>query len=87
MGHLLSFLSFLPVVLTTIWCELAADPKLFERRRIRSRDHRLIAASCIFLGAFLGCALINQIGAAGALGVGTGIRFLIAVAWMMVPAI
>jgi hypothetical protein len=74
-------------VLTTIWCELAADPKLFAMRRIRSRDHKLVAASSIFLGAFIGCAIVGQIGAAGALGVGAAIRVLIMLGWMFVPAI
>jgi len=74
------------VVLTTVWCELMADPKLFQFNRfVISRDHKVIAILCLFLGGFIGRALIDQIGAAGTLGVGTGIRFIIAIWWLFVP--
>jgi len=74
------------VVLTTVWCELMADPKLFSRGPVITRDHKLIAAASVFLGGFLGRALVDQIGAAGTLGIGTGIRMIIAVGWLFVPA-
>ncbi|PCH45007.1 hypothetical protein WOLCODRAFT_27195 [Wolfiporia cocos MD-104 SS10] len=74
------------VVLTTVWCELMADPKLFKLNRyIISRDHKIIAIFVLFLGGFVGRALIDQIGAAGTLGVGTGIRVIIAMWWLFVP--
>lgn len=74
------------VVLTTVWCELMADPKLLVlNRRVISRDHKLIAIVVLFLGGFVGRALIDQIGAAGTLGVGTGIRVLISIWWLFVP--
>ena len=76
----------LAVVLTTVWCELMADPKLFQLNRwIISRDHKVIAIFSLSLGGFVGRALIDQIGAAGTLGVGCGIRTLIAVWWLFVP--
>ncbi|KAH9933868.1 uncharacterized protein B0H18DRAFT_1082947 [Fomitopsis serialis] len=73
------------VVLTTVWCELMADPKLFKFNRIISRDHKVIAIFALFFGGFVGRALIDQIGAAGTLGVGCGIRTIIAVWWLFVP--
>jgi hypothetical protein len=82
MEHVLSIL----VVLTTIWCELFAEPRLFSRRRVNVRDYKILGASCIFLGGFVGRALADSIGAAGALGVGTGIRVVIALGWLFVPS-
>jgi Protein of unknown function (DUF1275) len=73
------------VVLTTIWVELMADPKLFSPRFVGTRDYKLIAAGCLFLGGFSGRALVDSIGASGALGVGTGVRLLIAFGWIFVP--
>lgn len=73
-------------MLTTVWCELMADPKLFKlNRRIISRDHKVIAILSLFFGGFVGRALVDKIGSAGTLGVGTGFRLLIAVWWMFVP--
>lgn len=75
------------VVLTSVWCELVADPKLFNLRRgIISRDHKVLAISGLFLGAFTGRALLAEIGSAGALGVATGIRLLLAFGWLFVPS-
>ena len=74
------------VVLTTVWCELMADPKLLNfRQRVISRDHKLIAIVALFLGGFVGRAIIDAVGAAGTLGVGTGMRVVIAVWWLFVP--
>ncbi|PSR87375.1 hypothetical protein PHLCEN_2v5192 [Hermanssonia centrifuga] len=74
------------IVLTTVWCELMADPKLFQlKRRIISRDHKVIGIVALFIGGFAGRAILDKIGAAGALGVGTGIRFLISLWWLFVP--
>jgi len=72
------------VVLTTIWCELIADPQLFKRGWVRSRDHKAVGA--FFLGGFVSRTLIDSIGAAGALGIGTGIRLLIALGWLFAPS-
>ena len=73
------------MVLTTVWCELLSDPNLFRARRVLTRDHRFIAVFSLFLGGFVGRALLDQIGSAGALGVGTGMRALIMLAWIAVP--
>ncbi|TFK47657.1 hypothetical protein OE88DRAFT_1636226 [Heliocybe sulcata] len=72
------------IVLTTIWCELMADPKLFTPKYVISRDHKIAAIFCVFLGGFIGRAILQSIGSAGALGVGTGFRVLIAVWWLFV---
>ncbi|KLO09462.1 hypothetical protein SCHPADRAFT_833992 [Schizopora paradoxa] len=74
------------VVLTTVWCELMSDPKLFARKVVVTRDHRVLAVFALFIGGFVGRALLDQIGSAGALGIGTGIRFLIALIWLVMPA-
>ena len=63
-----------------------ADPALFDWRRVSTRDRKLIAAFSVFLGGFAGRALVDQIGAAGALGVGAGIRFLVGLGWIFVPS-
>lgn len=73
------------IVLTTVWCELMADPKLFQLRRVVTRDHKVIGIVALFIGGFAGRAILDRIGSAGALGVGTGIRFLISVWWFFVP--
>ena len=74
------------VVLTSVWCELVADPKLFNlRRAVVSRDHKVLAIFALFLGAFLGRAILAQIGTAGALAVAMGIRFLLAFSWLFIP--
>ena len=73
------------VVLTTIWCELFADRQLFDRRRIPARDDKFLALFCIFFGAFVGRTLVDLIGAAGALGMGAGIRIVITLGWLVVP--
>ncbi|TDL19566.1 hypothetical protein BD410DRAFT_791947 [Rickenella mellea] len=74
------------VVLTTVWCELMADPQLFTRGYLISRDHKLLAIFSLFLGGFVGRALLDQVGSAGAFGIGTGFRVLIAISWLWVPA-
>ncbi|KAI0746588.1 hypothetical protein C8Q80DRAFT_1176063 [Daedaleopsis nitida] len=74
------------IVLTTVWCELMADPNLFKlRQSVISRDHKLIAIVALFLGGFVGRAIIDAAGAAATLGVGTGMRVLIALWWLFVP--
>ncbi|KAF9501113.1 hypothetical protein BDN71DRAFT_1439364 [Pleurotus eryngii] len=74
------------IVLTTVWIELMNDPRLFHiNRSVVSRDHKLIFITAIFTGGFIARALLHQLGAAGTLGIATGIRFLIALAWLFVP--
>jgi len=75
------------VVLTTVWVELVTDPKLFDiRHKVITRDHKLAAAGALFLGAFVGRAIMVAIGVGGALGVGVGFRILIMISWAFIPA-
>jgi len=74
------------IVLTTVWVELMTDPGLFKlRKRVISRDHRVIAAVSLFVGAFVGRAILGQIGTAGTLGVAVGFRMFITLSWIFVP--
>ncbi|KAI0700171.1 hypothetical protein BC835DRAFT_1328751 [Cytidiella melzeri] len=74
------------IVLTTVWCELMADPKLFKLNSlIRSRDHKVIGVFTLFVGGFASRAILQAIGSAGTLGIGCGIRVLVAVWWLFVP--
>ncbi|KAF8067999.1 hypothetical protein FPV67DRAFT_1494520 [Lyophyllum atratum] len=73
------------IVLTTVWVELMSDPRLFKlRERVASRDHKVLAAAALFVGGFMGRALVGQIGAASTLGVAVGIRIIIAISWIFV---
>ncbi|KAJ7753713.1 hypothetical protein B0H16DRAFT_761385 [Mycena metata] len=72
------------VVLTAVWVELVADPQLFVRRRVRSRDHKVLALVTLFAGAVLARLLLRVFGAAATLGVGAGIRIFVAAAWCFV---
>jgi hypothetical protein len=81
-GLVEALIAHLIVVLTTVWCELMSEPKLFSPRHVRSRDHKLLAALSLFLGGFVGRALLDKIGAAGALGVGVGFRICVAAWWI-----
>ncbi|KXN80682.1 hypothetical protein AN958_08415 [Leucoagaricus sp. SymC.cos] len=75
------------IVLTTVWVELLTDPGLFQiRKRVTSRDHKLIAAISLFLGAFIGRAILGKLGTAGALGVAVGFRVLMSLQWIFVPS-
>ncbi|KAI0042609.1 hypothetical protein FA95DRAFT_1499878 [Auriscalpium vulgare] len=74
------------IVLTTVWCELMADPKLFMMRRwIPSRDHKVMGIVALFIGGFTSRAILQSIGSPAALGIGTGLRVLIAASWLFVP--
>lgn len=74
------------VVLTTIWCELMADPKALLPRHVPSRDHKLLSIFSLFFGGFVCRALIDKVGSAWALGIGAFIRLLIAFSWIPAPA-
>lgn len=62
------------------------DSNLFRRGYHASRDHKIAAIAILFFGGFVGRCLLFQIGSAGTLGIGTGIRFLIALSWYFVPS-
>lgn len=64
------------------------EPELFKLRHlVKSRDLKVAAAMSLFLGGFAGRAILDRIGAAGALGVGVGFRVLIAISWLFVPPV
>jgi hypothetical protein len=73
------------IVLTTVWCELMTDPKLFAARHVASRDHKIIAVSSLFVGGFCSRAILQAIGSPASLGICTGLRILIALSWFFVP--
>ncbi|KAF4616808.1 hypothetical protein D9613_008405 [Agrocybe pediades] len=74
------------IVLTTVWVELMSDPRLFKlRQRVMTRDHRLIAAVSLFIGAFVGRSILGQLGTAATMGIGVGFRILITFSWIFVP--
>jgi len=72
------------VVLTAVWIELMSDPHLFYRRRIASRDHKVLALGMLFAGALAARVLLERMGAPAALGFGAGIRLFVAAAWCFV---
>lgn len=74
------------IVLTTVWVELMTDPNLLTvKRRVLSRDLRLVIAFSLFFGAFVGRAILAQLGTAGTLGVGVGLRVICSFAWIFIP--
>ncbi|KAG0698892.1 hypothetical protein DFH29DRAFT_1070940 [Suillus ampliporus] len=74
------------VALTTTWCELIADPKLLDfRRLVPSRDHKILTVICFMLGGFVARASLDKIGSANTLGIGAGIRLAISVWWLFAP--
>ncbi|KAB5593814.1 hypothetical protein CTheo_2783 [Ceratobasidium theobromae] len=74
------------VVLTTIWVQFVGEPKLFQPHKVKQRDHKAVAILGLVLGGMIGRALINVIGAPWTLGLGAGIRVLIALSWLTIPA-
>ena len=75
------------VVLTTVWCELMADPKLFHLKNIViTRDHKVMGIFALFLGGFVSRAILQSIGSDSSLGIACGVRVLMALSWLFVPA-
>lgn len=75
------------IVLTTVWCELMADPRLFHLKQlVISRDHKVLAVFALFVGGFVSRAILQEISAAATLGVGCGLRVIVAIMWLFVPA-
>nr|VWO99585.1 Polyamine oxidase (EC [Ganoderma boninense] len=74
------------VVLTTVYSELVAQKDLFTfRRRVLSRDHRVLSIALLFFGGFSGRAILQSASAAAALGVGAAVRLVITLWWLFVP--
>jgi hypothetical protein len=74
------------IVLTTVWCEFMADPKLFVSRPVPSRDHKMLGIAALFIGGFCSRAILQAIGSPASLGIGAGMRVVIALSWFFVPA-
>lgn len=76
------------VVLTTIWVQIMSDPDMLRlNRRSLARDSRLLAVLFLLIGGIVGRALMNTIGDSSTLAIGAGIRVLIAIFWLFVPAV
>ena len=74
-------------MLTTVWCELMADPNLFRLNRfVISRDYKVIGIAALFLGGFVSRAILQSIGSDSSLGIACGVRVLMALSWLFVPA-
>ncbi|CAD6582813.1 MAG: hypothetical protein TREMPRED_003399 [Tremellales sp. Tagirdzhanova-0007] len=75
------------IVLTTTWVEISNDPLLFSLKPIASRDIRIGGVLSVFLGAFVGRALLGtKCGSPGTLGVLAGLRLIQMVWWGLIPA-
>jgi hypothetical protein len=59
-----------------------ADPQLFCIRFVKTRDLKIVAVSSLFVGGFVGRALLDKVGSSTTFLIGTGIRVLIALAWL-----
>ncbi|KAI6001575.1 hypothetical protein F5J12DRAFT_723440 [Pisolithus orientalis] len=74
------------VVLTSIWCELISEPKLFHLRRgVADRDHKLLTILFMLVGGFSGRCTIDQVGPAITLGIAAGLRLVISGSWFLIP--
>ena len=65
--------------------ELICDPKLFVVKAVKTRDHRFVAVTGLFLGGLFGTALTYTIGAPATFGVIAGVRVASALSWLVVP--
>ncbi|KAH8825258.1 hypothetical protein DL96DRAFT_1737862 [Flagelloscypha sp. PMI_526] len=73
------------LVLTTVMVETMGDPKIWHRSN-PGRTQRLLALFSLFLGGFVSRALLPYAGAAGCLGIATGLKFFVTVFWLVVPS-
>ncbi|GKT42838.1 uncharacterized protein ColSpa_03019 [Colletotrichum spaethianum] len=71
-------------VLTSVYCDLLSDPKLFAPLRENpKRNRRFLAVVLLVLGGIVGGWLQrSQAGMPGALWISGAVKFIIAVAWM-----
>jgi hypothetical protein len=61
-----------------------ADPDLFKLRFVKSRDMKVVAVVALFLGGFVGRAILDKLGSAPTFLIGAGFRVLIAAWWLIV---
>lgn len=74
------------VVLTSVWCELISEPRLFHlRRAVVERDHRLLTIFCMLLGGFSGRCVLDDVGPSITLGIAAGLRLVISGWWLLIP--
>ncbi|KAE9964489.1 hypothetical protein EG328_010421 [Venturia inaequalis] len=74
--------SLTSVVLTSIYCDLFSDPRLLSFSGNPSRNQRVAAPICVFLGALAGGFWAHsEIGLPGALWTAAGLKFCTVVAW------
>jgi len=75
------------VVLTSLFCQLGTEPSLLQPRAftkmIPARDNKIVAILLLFIGGIIARALVGQIGAAGTLGIGAGLRVISALVWCL----
>ncbi|KAK1700804.1 hypothetical protein BDP55DRAFT_625076 [Colletotrichum godetiae] len=71
-------------VLTSVYCDLLSDPKLFAPLKENpKRNRRFLAVVLLVLGGIIGGWLQRSgAGMPGALWISGGVKFIIAVAWM-----
>ncbi|OHE92996.1 hypothetical protein CORC01_11719 [Colletotrichum orchidophilum] len=71
-------------VLTSVYCDLLSDPKLFAPLKDNpKRNRRFLAVVLLILGGIVGGWLQrSRAGMPGALWISGGVKFVIAVAWM-----
>ncbi|KAK1622081.1 hypothetical protein BDP81DRAFT_466313 [Colletotrichum phormii] len=71
-------------VLTSVYCDLLSDPKLFAPLKENpKRNRRFLAVVLLVLGGIIGGWLQrSRAGMPGALWISGGVKFIIAVAWM-----
>lgn len=78
----LQFSGLTSVVLTSNYCDLFSDPKLFARDNVE-RNRRIGAPLLLLLGACIGGLWAHSgVGLAGALWTAVGLKTLIVVAWL-----
>ncbi|KAK0293743.1 hypothetical protein LTR35_000349 [Friedmanniomyces endolithicus] len=82
-SRVLGYSGLTGVVLTSIYCDLFSDPKLFAPLRENvERNRRATAAFCVALGALMGGLWAHsEFGLPGALWNAVGLKALVIVAW------
>ncbi|KAK1005078.1 hypothetical protein LTS01_003442 [Friedmanniomyces endolithicus] len=82
-SRVLGYSGLTGVVLTSIYCDLFSDPKLFAPLRENvERNRRATAAFCVAVGALLGGLWAHsEFGLPGALWNAVGLKALVIVAW------
>jgi hypothetical protein len=80
----LRYNSLTSVVLTSIYCDLFSDPRIFSDHNIE-RNRRVSAPLLLLLGAFLGGLFARSENMAGALWTAAGLKTAVALVWLVWP--